>query len=69
MLDTSNKPEVLKPNVKPETLLRMQDHLERPVTHGFDKALNECLDDLEKFKKNEKPRVMTCTRMEELTNG
>ncbi|MEX0764731.1 MAG: hypothetical protein WD033_06165 [Nitrosopumilaceae archaeon] len=69
MSDTSSKSDVLKPNVKPGTLLRMQEHLERPITHGFDSALNECLDDLEKFKKNEKPQVMSCDRMEELTNG
>ncbi len=53
MSELRSKPEVLKPNVKPESLTRMEKHLERPITHGFDRALNECLDDLENLKKKE----------------
>ena len=61
----------MKPLVKDETLMKMQAVIgEKPITRGFDEKLNECLDELEDLrKKRENPQVMSCERMEELTNG
>lgn len=61
----------MKPVIKDATVLKFQDVMGGPITKGFDQKLNACLDELEDLRKkqNGKPQVMTCDRMEELTNG
>ena len=58
----------MKPNIKDETVMRVQDITNEPVSRGMDKAINQCLDELEDLRKklNGKPQVLTCNRMEEL---
>ena len=61
---------ILKPNIKDETVMRVQDITQEPISRGMDSAINRCLDELEELRKklNGKPQVLTCNRMEELTN-
>lgn len=60
----------LKPNLKDETVMRVQELTNEPISRGMDKAINQCLDELEKLraKQNGKPQIRICDRMEELTN-
>jgi len=51
-----------------DTVKRISDNIETPISRGMDKAINLCLDELEDLKQNGKPKVLTCNRMEELTN-
>jgi len=37
----------IQANLKPETVERIAEIAERPVTRGIDKMINECLDKLE----------------------
>lgn len=41
---------IIKPNIKDSTLERVEENIGRPITHGFDKALNQCLDELDELK-------------------
>ena len=60
----------MKPVLKDETVLRIQDMTQEPISRGMDKSINQCLDELEELreKQNGKPQVLTCGRMEELVN-
>jgi len=53
------------------TVKRIANNIDSPISRGMDKAINLCLDELEelKEKQNGKPQVGTCNRMEELTDG
>lgn len=53
------------------TVKRIERQVDQPLSRGIDKAINQCLDELDELKKerNGKPRVLSCDRMEELTNG
>ena len=53
------------------TVKRVAENVDQPISRGMDKAINQCLDELEELrrKQNEKPQVMMCDRMEELVNG
>ena len=52
------------------TVKRVEENTEQPISRGMDKAINQCLDELEDLRKklNGKPHVLTCGRMEELIN-
>ena len=52
------------------TVKRVEENTEQPISRGMDKAINQCLDELEELRKkqNGKPQVLTCGRMEELIN-
>ena len=52
------------------TVKRVEENTDQPISRGMDKAINQCLDELEELRKkqNENPQVLTCGRMEELTN-
>ena len=43
---------IVKPNIRNSTVERIEENIGRPVTHGVDKALNECLDQLDELKNN-----------------
>jgi len=60
----------LKPNLKDETVMRIQEMTNEPISRGMDKSINHCLDELEELRKrqNGKPQIRICDRMEELTN-
>jgi len=53
------------------TVRRVEENTEQPISRGMDKAINQCLDELEELRKkqNGTPQVLTCGRMEELVNG
>ena len=53
------------------TVKRVEEAIDEPISRGMDKAINQCLDELDELRKKENanPRVMTCDRMEELVNG
>ncbi len=44
---------IMKPNIQLSTVERIEENIGRPVTHGMDKAFNECLDQLDKLKDKE----------------
>lgn len=46
----NQKKGIIKPNIHTDTLERIEENIGRPVTHGVDKALNECLDQLDELK-------------------
>ena len=50
------------------TVQRVENNIEEPISRGMDKAINQCLDELEELRKrvSGKPQVLTCNRMEEL---
>ena len=50
------------------TVKRVEEIIDEPISRGMDKAINQCLDELDELRKkqNGKPQVMTCDRMEEL---
>ena len=50
------------------TVRRVEENTDQPISRGMDKAINQCLDELEELRKkqNGKPQVLTCNRMEEL---
>jgi len=50
------------------TVKRVEENTDQPISRGMDKAINQCLDELEDLRKkqNGKPQVLTCNRMEEL---
>jgi len=52
------------------TVKRVEENTEQPISRGMDKAINQCLDELEELreKHNGKPQVRPCERMEELAN-
>lgn len=58
----------MKPNLSDKTVLRIQEMTDEPVTRGMDKAINQCLDELEQLRKGNH-RVLTCNRMEELVKN
>jgi len=43
----------IQANLKPQTVKRIADIADKPVTRGIDKMINECFDKLEKNKCNE----------------
>ena len=38
----------IQANLKPQTVKRIADIVDKPVTRGIDKMINECFDKLEK---------------------
>ena len=56
------KKDIIKPNIRTDTLERVEDNIGRPVTHGVDKAFNECLDQLDelKSKQNNQANKLDC---------
>ena len=42
----------IQANLKPETVQRVASIANKPVTRGIDKMINQCLDELEKRKRN-----------------
>jgi len=60
----------MKPVLRDETVLRVQETVDAPISRGMDAAINKCLDELEALKaeQNGHPTVRSCNRMEELTN-
>jgi len=44
---------IMKPNIQLSTVERIEENIGRPVTHGMDKAFNECLDQLDELKNKE----------------
>lgn len=58
----------MKPVIDNKTVKRIQEITNEPISRGFDKSLNQCLDELERLRKlNGKSQVLSCDRMEELT--
>ncbi len=43
----------IQANLKPQTVKRIADIADKPVTRGIDKMINECFDKLEKNNCNE----------------
>ena len=42
----------IQANLKPETVQRIASIANKPVTRGIDKMINQCLDELQKVKRN-----------------
>jgi hypothetical protein len=61
----------MQPKLNDNTVMRIQDAIEEPVSRGMDTAINKCLDELDELRKERqgKPIVRSCDRLEELTNG
>jgi len=61
----------LKPDIKDNTVMRIEKTLDKPVSRSMDADINLCLDELDELRKEREgnPIVRSCDRMEELVNG
>lgn len=57
----------IQANLKPETVQRISDISNRPVTRGIDKMINECLDKID--SQNNGKGVGKCSEMMELLDN
>jgi len=61
----------IQANLKPETIERIEEISEKPVTRGLDKMINECFDKLQSQIPQEQKsnRVGKCPKMMELVEN